>query len=46
MIESYEPAERSSSRLDVDAPVAVRIDGVATYSDFRQFAVDTKLILR
>jgi hypothetical protein len=46
MIESYEPAERSSSRLDVDAPVAVRIDGVATYSDFRQFAVDRKLILR
>lgn len=46
MIESYEPAERSISRLDVQAPVAVRIDGVATYSDFRQFSVDTKMIIR
>jgi hypothetical protein len=47
MIESYEPANRSAiSRLDVEAPKAIRIDGVATYSDFRQFAVDSKTIIR
>src|SRR6185436_13041571 len=47
MIESYEPADpRATSRLDVDAPAAIRIDGVAAYSDFRQFSVDTKAIIR
>jgi hypothetical protein len=46
MIEAYEPSEGSSSRLDVDAPIKVRIEGVATYSDFRQFSVDTKMTIR
>ena len=47
MIESYEPADRSSiSRLDVDSPIRVRVDGVATYSDYRQFSVDSKIIIR
>jgi len=47
MIESYEPSNRSSiSRLDVDSPRGIRIDGVATYSDYRQFSVDSKIIIR
>ena len=47
MIESYEPAGSSStSRLDADATPSIRIDGTATYSDFRQFSVDTKAIIR
>ena len=35
-----------ANRLDADTPPAIRIDGTATYSDFRQFAVDTKAIIR
>jgi len=45
MIESYEPlTTATASGLDVDRPPSVRIDGTATYSDFRQFSVDTKTI--
>lgn len=47
MIESYEPERpASTSSLDHAAPISVRIDGVATYADFRQFSVDTTLIIR
>lgn len=47
MIESYEPAGSfSTNTLDPDTAPATRIDGTATYSDFRQFSVDTKAIIR
>jgi hypothetical protein len=47
MTESYEPlTSAGASSLDLDRPAAVRIDGTATYTDFRQFSVDTSSIIR